>query len=380
MHNQPLSLLGNITPTEFLAEYWQKKPLLIRNAIPNFKGLLSANDLAGLSCEDNVQARIISHTKSKWQIMDGPFDEDIFSSLPEKNWSLLVQSVNHHIPEASTLLTQFNFIPHARLDDLMVSYAPDGGGVGPHFDSYDVFLLQGMGKRLWRISEQQDLALVEGAPLKILKSFITKQEYVLEAGDMLYLPPQVAHWGIAVGECMTYSIGFRAPKAQELGVEFLSFIQEKIQLPGLYQDPDLSLQVHPSDISNNMVLQVSKMLKAITWDKDLVGEFLGGYLSEPKPDVIFEPPRKLSVDEFNQLLIKQPILLALKSQMLCYQALCFINGEKLEIPNTLFNCMQKLADTRYLNVSQENLTPDNLAALSKLLYSHYLTGYLTFKH
>ena len=380
MHNQPLPLLGNITPAQFLAEYWQKKPLLIRNAITNFIGLLDANDLAGLSCEDDVQARIIEHVKGKWQVTDGPFDEDVFSTLPEKDWTLLVQSVNHHLPEAASLLARFNFIPHARLDDLMISYAPDGGGVGPHFDSYDVFLLQGSGKRLWRVSEQQDLNLVESAPLKILKNFVTEQEYVLEAGDMLYLPPQVAHWGIAIGDCMTYSIGFRAPKAQELGSEFLSFIQEKINLPGLYQDPDLTLQSHASDISTNMVSQVNNILKNITWDDAVIGEFLGVYLSEPKPDVIFEPPRKTSIEKFNQQLLQKPILLALKSQMLCYQQLCFINGEQIAIPNALFASMQKLADVRYLNVAQENLNQEELATLTKLLHSYYLSGYLTFKH
>ena len=380
MQNQPLTLLGNITPSQFLADYWQKKPLLIRNAIPAFKGLLSANDLAGLSCEDDVEARMIKHLKGKWQVIEGPFDEDIFNTLPEKDWTLLVQSVNHHLPEAAILLAQFNFIPHSRLDDLMVSYAPDGGGVGPHFDSYDVFLLQGTGKRLWRLSEQQDLNLVEDAPLKILKNFVTDQEYILEAGDMLYLPPQVAHWGIAVGECMTYSIGFRAPLAQELGIEFLNFIQEKINLVGLYQDPNLTLQTHPSNISNNMVTQASDILKNITWDDDVIGEFLGMYLSEPKSNVIFEKPRKLSIEKFNQLLLQKPIFLALKSQMLCYQSLCFINGEKLQIPNILFESMQKLADLRYLNVTKENLSANNLTNLSKLLHAYYLIGYLTFKH
>lgn len=380
MQNQTLALLGNITPAEFLADYWQKKPLLIRNAIPHFKGLLNANDLAGLSCEDDAQARIIKQSKGKWQVTDGPFDENAFSSLPEKNWTLLVQSVNHHLPDAAELLAQFNFIPHARLDDLMVSYAPDGGGVGPHFDSYDVFLLQGVGKRLWRVSEQQDLSLIENSPLKILKNFVSEHEYILEAGDMLYLPPQVAHWGVAVGDCMTYSIGFRAPKAQELGIEFLSFMQDKISLQGLYQDSDLSLQMHPSDISNTMVSQVSNMLKTITWGDVIVGEFLGMYLSEPKPDVIFEAPRKLSAEKFNQHLTQKPILLALKSQMLCYKGICFINGEKLKMADALFNSMQKLADTRYLDVSQENLNVEDIAALSKLLHAYYLIGYLTFKH
>lgn len=380
MQNQTLTLLGNITPAEFLADYWQKKPLLIRKAIPHFKGLLSANDLAGLSCEDDAQARIIKQSKGKWQVTDGPFDEDAFIKLPEKDWTLLVQSVNQHLPDATSLLAQFNFIPHARLDDLMVSYAPDGGGVGPHFDSYDVFLLQGIGKRLWRVSKQQDLSLIENAPLKILKSFVSEQEYILEAGDMLYLPPQIAHWGIAVGDCMTYSIGFRAPKAQELGIEFLSFMQDKISLQGLYQDPDLSLQTHPSDISSSMVSQVSNMLKTITWNDEIVAEFLGMYLSEPKQDVIFETPRKLSAEKFNLQLAQKPILLALKSQVLCYKGLCFINGEKLEVADALFNSMQKLADTRYLDISQENLNIEDLAALSKLLHAYYFIGYLTFKH
>ena len=392
-HQYPLALLGNITPTEFLNEYWQKKPLLIRNAIAGFKGLLDANELAGLSCEEDVQARIVKQSKGKWQVIDGPFDEDIFSGLPygkkDQDWTLLVQSVNHHLPKAAELLAEFNFIPHARLDDLMVSYAPDGGGVGPHFDSYDVFLLQGSGKRLWRVSEQQDLSLVGGAPLKILKNFITKQEYLLEPGDMLYLPPQMAHWGIAMGDCMTYSIGFRAPKKQDLAVEFLSFmqdrlmsdspIQEKRALQGLYQDPDLTLQTHPSEISDNMVASVSNMLKTITWDDETVGEFLGAYLSEPKVDVVFKSPRKLSLEKFNQQLLQKPILLALKSQMLCYKTACFINGEKLDLPDSLFSCMQRLADTRCLEVNQQELNIDDLARLNQLLHTHYLSGYLTFK-
>ena len=382
--NQPIVLLGNITPAQFLSEYWQKKPLLIRNAIPDFKGLLSANDLAGLSCEDDVQARVVSQSKSAkktpWDLIDGPFDEDFFSHLPEQDWTLLVQSVNHHLPEAASLLTQFNFIPHARLDDLMVSYAPDGGGVGPHFDSYDVFLLQGVGKRLWRISEQQDLSLIENAPLKILSNFVTEQEYILEAGDMLYLPPHVAHWGIAIGDCMTYSIGFRAPKAQELGFEFLGFMQDKIQLNGIYKDPDLTLQAHPSEISAAMVGQVSEMLNAITWGDDLVAEFLGVYLSEPKPDIVFEPPRKLSPEKFNQQLEQKPILLALKSQMLCYKSQYFINGEHILVTAGLFPCMQKLADARCLEVAKENLNVDDQSALYKKLHDYYLLGYLTFKN
>ncbi len=223
----------------------------------------------------------------------------------------------------------------------MVSYAPNGGGVGPHFDSYDVFLLQGQGKRLWRISEQTDLTLVEGAPLRILQHFETAQEWLLEAGDMLYLPPHLAHWGIAVSDgkadCMTYSIGFRAPKNQELATEFLGFMQDLLNqdklvleagyLAGIYQDADLTLQKHPAEIGREMIGKVSANLQKIKWSDDLVAEFLGVYLSEPKADVVFEANKKISVHIFAEKLAKLGIALNLKSQMLFFADSFFINGE-----------------------------------------------------
>ena len=321
--NKPLKLLNNLSPVQFLAEYWQKKPLLVKNAIPNFTGLLSPNDLAGLACEDDVQARIIQQqkdqkNKDKWSVKSSPFDEAVFAKLPAKNWTLLVQSVNHYLPEASDLLAQFNFIPHARLDDLMVSYAPAGGGVGAHVDSYDVFLLQGTGKRRWKISAQANLSLIEGAPLKILKNFVSEQEWLLEAGDMLYLPPQIAHWGISESDdCMTYSIGFRAPKTQELQHEFLSYLQDNISADalyaeGLYADADLKPQNHPAEISADMINNVSQMLQKITWDKDKVADFLGKYLTEPKLDLVFEPNRKISKTEFTKRLSQKTLYLSLK--------------------------------------------------------------------
>ena len=253
LHLQPLTLLGEISIDTFLKEYWHKKPLLIRGAIPNFEGFLTPNELAGLACEEDVQSRLVSYQKKQWKLEQGPFPEKRFAKLPERDWTLLVQSVNHHMQEGNDLLQQFNFIPHARLDDLMVSYAPDGGGVGPHFDSYDVFLLQGCGQRLWRMSEQKDLSLVAGAPLRILQNFHSEQEWTLSAGDMLYLPPHVAHWGIAIGDCMTYSIGFRAPSAEELSGEFLNYLQMRRELSGRYSDPDLTVQSHPAEISAGMI-------------------------------------------------------------------------------------------------------------------------------
>ena len=387
-YNQPLQLLNNLTPAQFLAEYWQKKPLLIRQAIPNFKGLISPNDLSGLACEEGVQARVIEQKKGKWSIQNSPFDETDFTKLPQgtnkkSDWTLLVQSVNHYLPEAADLLAQFNFIPHARLDDLMVSYAPAGGGVGAHVDSYDVFLLQGSGKRNWKISAQTDLSLVEGAPLRILKHFETEQEWTLEAGDMLYLPPQIAHWGVSMSDdCMTYSIGFRAPKTQELMHEFLSYLQDNIdaddlRVASLYRDPDLSLQTHPAEISKDMIKQVSAILQTITWDNNHIADFLGKYLTEPKPDVVFEAPRKISLATFCKQLSTKSLYLDLKSQMLFSHNQFYLNSEQLAVTAELSACMRELADKRCVNTA--TLQANIYAALAKALFDSYLAGYVVIR-
>lgn len=376
-NNQPLALLNNLTPSQFLAEYWQKKPLLIKNAIPNFTGLLSPEELAGLACEEDVQARIVQKKSEKWLVKNGPFDEADFTKLPNKDWTLLVQSVNHYLPEAAELLNQFDFIPKARLDDLMVSYAPDGGGVGAHVDSYDVFLLQGSGKRHWKISAQTDLSLIDGAPLKILKNFVSEQEWVLEAGDMLYLPPQIAHWGVAIGDnCMTYSIGFRAPKTQELMHEFLSYLQDNLNESEntLYSDPDLQLSQHPAAISDAMVNKVNAMLQKMHWDNNSVADFLGKYLTEPKPDVYFEPAKKLSLAKFIAQLQQKTLVLDLKSQMLFTDNAFYLNGEKLTMSDNLIACMQELANQRYFNIS--NQTSDCLTQLAEVLHESYLAGFI----
>lgn len=390
--NPPLQLLGGLTATEFLANYWHKKPLLIKNAIPGFTGLLTPEELAGLACEDEVQSRIVEEIKGNWHASHGPFSEDDFANLPEKpnpkhRWTLLVQSVNHHLPEASALLSQFNFIPHARLDDLMVSYAPDGGGVGPHFDSYDVFLLQGQGKRLWRISDQTDLTLVEGAPLRILKSFDTTQEWLVEAGDLLYLPPHLAHWGIAVSDgdtdCMTYSIGFRAPKVQELATEFLGFMQDTLNkegnaLPGIYQDADLTLQPHPAEISASMISKVANILKNIQWSEQHVAAFLGTYLSEPKPDVIFDPNKKISLQKFTEQLMKNGISLDLKSQMLFTDHYFYLNGESIIASTKSAQLLERLADYRAINTQEIQQLGEMDHAFIAQLHEWYMAGYLRF--
>ena len=377
-----MQLLNHLTPAQFLAEYWQKKPLLIRQAIPNFKGLLSPDELAGLACEEDVQARIISFKKDKWSVKSSPFDESVFAKLPQgtskkSDWTLLVQGVNHYLPEATSLLAQFNFIPHARLDDLMVSYAPAGGGVGAHVDSYDVFLLQGTGKRRWKISTQTDLSLVENAPLQILKNFVSEQEWLLEAGDMLYLPPQIAHWGVSESDdCMTYSIGFRAPKTQELQHEFLSYLQDNISVEGLYADADLKLQNHPAEISDDMMAKVSDMLQKITWDKNNIADFLGKYLTEPKLDVIFEPNRKISKNEFCKQLAAKTLHLDLKSQLLFTQNNFYLNGEKLTVAAEIVTQMKELADKKVLDLT--GLEANIHAALGNALFESFLAGFICF--
>lgn len=378
LHLQPLTLLGEISIDTFLKEYWHKKPLLIRGAIPNFEGFLTPNELAGLACEEDVQSRLVSYQKKQWKLEQGPFPEKRFAKLPERDWTLLVQSVNHHMQEGNDLLQQFNFIPHARLDDLMVSYAPDGGGVGPHFDSYDVFLLQGCGQRLWRMSEQKDLSLVAGAPLRILQSFHSEQEWTLSAGDMLYLPPHVAHWGIAIGDCMTYSIGFRAPSAEELSGEFLNYLQMRRELSGRYSDPDLTVQSHPAEISASMIKKVDSILDGLKWNEEDVARFLGQYLSEPKSHVVFEPPPSMSLKTFCKRIALDGIKLGYKSQLLKAQDSFYLNGEVLEVDPDSVDLMMKLADDRQLTsdeLSEAVKIHENLVAQ---LYDWYLAGWLIF--
>ncbi|MGN6701754.1 MAG: cupin domain-containing protein, partial [Burkholderiaceae bacterium] len=251
-----LSLLGGLTPAAFLAEYWHKRPLLVRQAVPDPQSLPSRDRLFELAAHDDVEARLIVRDRSGWQVDHGPFFT--LPSPKRKDWTLLVQGVNLHDGAADALLRRFRFLPDARLDDVMISYAADGGGVGPHFDSYDVFLLQAHGSRRWRIGAQSDLSLVEGAPLKILRGFAPEQEFILEPGDMLYLPPNYAHEGVAIGECTTCSIGFRAPSYQELGEAFLQFMAETIDLPGRYADPDLVPTRHPAQIGKTMLAQVAQ--------------------------------------------------------------------------------------------------------------------------
>ena len=370
--------LGGLTIKEFLRDYWQKKPLLIRQAFPQFQGLINAQQLLALACTEDIQARLVTRQHGKFKLMQAPFEPADFERLGMKReagtkWTVLVQGVNHYLPEAAALLKHFAFIPHARLDDLMVSYAPKGGGVGPHFDSYDVFLLQGSGHRRWQISAQPDRSLIAGAPLRILSDFRVEQEWVLEPGDMLYLPPRYAHNGIAEDDCMTYSIGFRTPAHQELVEQFLVYLQDRIVVEGSYADPDLKTQQHPSELSVAMLRQVGQVIKQIHWDKADIANFLGCYLSEPKPHIFFDAPaRPWSLAKFKQTIKNKRVKLDLKSQMLCHAQWIFINGAAHPVNERDYLWLRALADEREL-MPLKNCANE----LLELLYQWYLDGYIS---
>lgn len=366
------SFLSGLSHAEFLRRHWQKKPLLARGALRQYTGAITRDELFELAGLDDVDSRIVTRTRGRWRVRHGPFSRRDIERLPRSGWTLLVQGVDHVLPQAARLLHEFSFIPYARLDDVMVSYATPGGGVGPHFDSYDVFLVQGEGQRRWQISRQRDLELIPHAPLKILRGFSREREWVLEPGDLLYLPPQCAHDGVALGECITYSIGFRAPHAQELGTRFLEFLQDRLELEGTYTDPDLKPARQPARIPSAMVTRSAEMLENLRWSRGLVTDFLGRYLTEPKSNVIFTRPRRaLGTAEFGRRACKNGVRLAQKTRMLFHGREVFINGEACSPGTGAARTLTGLADARRLPPS----TPLNTEA-RRLLYDWYRAGYI----
>jgi 50S ribosomal protein L16 3-hydroxylase len=369
-------LLGGMSVEKFLAEHWHKKPLLVRQALPNFGDWLNRDSLSELACQDNSEARLVQFKRGQCELQYGPFEPDELAGLPKRNWSLLVSGVNHLLPEADWLLHRFDFIPAARLDDLMVSFAPPGGGVGPHFDSYDVFLIQGQGRRRWEISAQDDLTIVEGAPLRILQEFRVDQSWELEPGDMLYLPPQLAHNGVALTDCMTWSVGFRAPKADEIVGQFLTYLQDRLEVPGMYADPDLQAQKDVAEIPSAMLDWTEKTLRAAArWDKADITDFLGRYLSEPKAHVFFDPPsRPKSLAAFSKAIQQRGVALDSRSQMLFRGNAFFINGERLEASPGITAMLRSLADKRYLRPGE--FRQEQGKEMIALLHVWYQAGYL----
>ncbi len=305
----PLTQLGELSTEEFIRNYWQQKPLLVRQAIPNFDSPLSPDELAGLALEDDVESRLIlEHGKHPWELRRGPFGEDSFSALPADHWTLLIQAADQLVPEVADLLERFRFIPSWRLDDIMISYATKGGSVGPHYDQYDVFLLQAGGQRHWQIGQHcsHRTPRRDDTELHILKDFELQQEFVLEPGDMLYLPPQLAHWGKALdNDCITYSIGFRAPSKAEILEELLQEALSRLTEDDRFEDPAFSPQTHAGEISLEARQQIETIWQqAIT--PSIVEDWFGRYMTTPKygpneeAEELTEPSRWDSQDQFRR--------------------------------------------------------------------------------
>ncbi len=303
-----------ITTEEFLKDYWQKKPLLIRQAFPDFESPITADELAGLSLEEEIESRLIIYSSKDrnngdWELKHGPFEEDTFSKLPGKNWTLLVQGSDTLVPDIAQLLESFKFLPSWRLDDIMISYATDQGSVGPHFDHYDVFLLQAEGERLWKVGDfcDQDpnnkTLLEENCDLSLTKEFSTQQEWLLKPGDMLYLPPKLAHWGIAQGECMTFSIGFRAPKVSEMISAYCDERLQRIITDDFYQDPDdlFENQNTPGRISGSALAKIKAMILNELESSDHIAQWFGKHITTPRYETFFQKEHRDCYEEFCNL-------------------------------------------------------------------------------
>ena len=364
--NTALPLLGGLTPEQFMKRHWQKKPLLIRQAVPDMKPLIERAALLEMVESEEVESRHIVRKGAKWTLKKGPMARKSLPSFKTPDWTVLVQGVDLHNDAVHALLQQFRFVPDARLDDLMISYATDGGGVGPHFDSYDVFLLQAQGQRKWRIGQQKKFELQEGVPLKILKDFKPEAEFVLNAGDMLYLPPGYAHDGIAVGECMTYSIGFRVPRSTQLASELLMGVSEEVAEQGglahdvLYQDPHQAASIQdaaiPSALQDFAAKAVAKALK----DPQLLNCLLGETLTEPKPNVWFDAPDQ---DDLSGFVWPADVKLDRRTKMLFDEKHIFINGESFKAGGKDAKLLRKLANEKFLPATLASQLSDDAAAL-----------------
>jgi len=343
--DQATALLGGLTPVQFMRRHWQKKPLLIRQALPGFKPLLSRQDLFAMAADEAVESRLIVHKEQGWSLRQGPIARNAFPPLKQPGWSLLVQGVDLHLDAAHQLLQRFRFVPDARLDDLMVSWASEGGGVGPHFDSYDVFLLQASGQRRWRIGRQKDLSLQEGVPLKILSHFEPEEEHLLDPGDMLYLPPRWAHDGVAVGsDCMTCSIGFRAPQRGGLAGELLQRMADEFEDPTLYRDPAQPASATPAAMPAALQDFATDALQRLLAERESLACALGEVMTEPKPRVWFDEP--------DTPWVAGALVLDRRSRMMYDERHVFMNGESLRAAGADARLMRSLADQRGLSAPQ----------------------------
>lgn len=353
-------LLGDLLPADFLKNYWQKKPLLIRQAIPNFQLPLTPEELAGLSCEEDVESRIVIEKDGDhpWQLLYGPFDDQTFAKMPETHWTLLVQETNKHLPEMAELMDRFDFIPSWRVDDVMISYAPDQGTVGPHLDNYDVFLLQGAGKRRWQISDspmpEHEMDLIPDIELGILNEFSADNDWILEPGDMLYLPPRFVHHGVAQGDCMTLSIGFRSQSHAELINSYMEHVVKNLEEDFRYGDPDLELQKHPGEITGSRLRSIKKVLQQhITFDEQQLAQWFGCSVTEATSsyDDPLDREPAYSGKKFEKLFQSEGILNRYPRCRFAFyreeqELQLFVDGEALHLSSDMFEVATLLCDER----------------------------------
>jgi 50S ribosomal protein L16 3-hydroxylase len=361
--HESLPLLGGISPVQFMRRHWQKKPLLIRRAVADMQPLLTRAALFALAGKDGVESRLIEKKGAIWRMRAGPFKARSLPPLSQAGWTLLVQGVDLHDARVHALLAQFRFVPDARLDDLMISWASKGGGVGPHFDSYDVFLLQASGRRRWRIGRQKDLTLQPDVPLKLLQTFKPEKEFVLDAGDMLYLPPGYAHDGIAEAcpgedgrstDCMTYSIGFRAPAQAEMASELLGRLADlEVHAADAqrYRDASQPATARPAELPSGLVEFARQAVSSVLRAPYALPRALGEYLTEPKASVYFDAPGEPLPDIMRERTVKG-IALDPKTRMMYDGRHIFINGESHAAAGADARLMRLLADQRSLSKAQ----------------------------
>jgi len=371
--NTKISPLGDLSSEDFLKHYWQKKVLVVRQAIPDFKSPISADELAGLAFEEEVNSRIVMEKDGDhpWFPVFGPLTDEIFASMPDTHWTLIVNDLEKYVPELSWIVDRFRFIPEWRLDDLMCSYAADQGSVGPHIDLYDVFIIQGEGKRRWQISTK-DVAednQVKETPLRIQKNFSAEQEWILEPGDMIYIPPNVSHYGVSLGESISFSVGYRATSHADLVNDFMGHITQALAPQKTYQDPDLSLQQHSNEITPDAIERVRTIFKQyLDPNHPALLQWFGEYSSDTKTDIAREPEHMIEkIDELMSL--GYPIQRHPASRFTFYRqgklADLFIDGEtyKVSIKFAEMLCEQRLIDMEGLTLIITNSEKELLVNL-----------------
>lgn len=365
---RPTPLLGGLAPRDFMRRHWQKKPLLIRAAVPDAPSLIDRAALFEMAAKDDVESRLVVHAGERWSLRQGPFARRALPALKTPQWTLLVQGADLHLDAAHRLLQRFRFVPDARLDDLMFSFATDGGGVGPHIDSYDVFLLQVRGQRRWKIGRERAPRLRDDVPLKMLADFSATQEWLLDPGDMLYLPPGWAHDGMAVGETITASIGFRAPGVRTLGVEVVQQLLDGLEPPDhepRYADREQRATAEPARIPEALQRYADDAVARLLEDRQARACALGEVLSEPKPGVGFELGRPHAVTP-QHLDMRGGVRLDRRTRMLYDDRHVFINGDAYRAAGRDAKLVRRLADHRVLARSDVARLSDEAGALIAL--------------